>query len=328
MGSRALSGHGAGDDPDGGSLVLATVGDAELTEADVESARPADFLRLKQQAHDLTSQALESAILNELVRLEAEARDMEPADLLAEEVDGRIDDPSDEEISAFYQERGLQGQGSLELLAPQISAYLRDQSRNARHAAFLAILEARYPVERRLDPLRIAVASEGFPSKGPKGAPVTLVEFSDFQCPYCRVLQSALDQVEETYGDQVRFVFRQFPLTSIHPQANDAAEASLCANAQGMFWEMHDALFANQRALQVDQLKATAREIGLDGAEFDECMDFDRYAFEVFADSEAGSIAGVQGTPMIFINGRALSGAKPFEEISAIIDDELRRSGK
>jgi protein-disulfide isomerase len=141
------------------------------------------------------------------------------------------------------------------------------------------------------------------------------------------VLQGTLEQVEEAYGGEVRFVFRQFPLIAIHPQATDAAEASLCARDQDSFWEMHDAMFANQRALQVDQLKATARDLGLDGAQFDVCMDSDRYADEVAFDLEAGQKAGVSGTPVIFINGRALSGAKPFEEIAEIIEDELRRAG-
>ena len=136
-----------------------------------------------------------------------------------------------------------------------------------------------------------------------------------------------LEQVEDTYGDQIQFVFRQFPLISIHPQAVGAAQASLCANEQGRFWEMHDAIFANQRALEVDQLKATAGGLGLDESEFNACMDSNRYAEEVNADLAAGQALGVRGTPMIFINGRALSGAKPFDEIAQIIDDEIQRAG-
>jgi protein-disulfide isomerase len=195
-----------------------------------------------------------------------------------------------------------------------------------RSTEFLAEVEDRYAVERWLEPLRMAVSADGFPSKGPENAPVTIVEFSDFQCPYCRVLLGTLEQVEEAYKDEVRFVFRQFPLTSIHPEAVVAARASLCANEQGKFWEMHDAMFANQRALKSDDLKATAGDLGLNGEEFAACLDSGKYIEEVMADLEAGQAVGVQGTPMIFINGRALSGAKSLEEITGIVEDELRRA--
>ena len=306
------------------SEVLATVGDRSITEADIEAARPSELMNLRQQLHDLRAQTLEAAIQEELINLEADARGMEPQDLVRIEVYEKVEEPSSEAVETFFRGRNLQG--TLEELTPQIEAYLRDQARNTRAAVFLAQLEARFSVDRRLEPMRMPVASEGFPSKGPDHAPVTIVEFSDFQCPYCMVFLTALEQVETTYGDQVRFVFRQFPLTSVHPEAVGAAQASLCADEQGEFWEMHDAMFADQRALQIDQLKVTARDLGLDGEDFDECMDLGRYSEAVMADLAAGQAVGVRGTPMIFINGRALSGAKPFEEIAEIIEDELRRA--
>jgi len=242
------------------------------------------------------------------------------------EIDDKIQEPTDEEVSAFYEAR--RPSGTLEDLTPQIRSLLRDEARNARISEYLGQLEDEYSIDRFLEPLRIPVESEGFPSKGPENAPVTIVEFSDFQCPYCRALKPTLDQVEQTYGDQVRFVFRQFPLTSIHPQAYAAAQASLCARDQDQFWPMHDAMFANQRALAPDDLKATARELGMDGDAFDACLDSGQYSEEVAEDLRAGQAAGVGGTPKIFINGRALSGAKPFDEVARIIDDELERAGR
>jgi protein-disulfide isomerase len=177
------------------------------------------------------------------------------------------------------------------------------------------------------EPTRIDVEADGFPAKGPADAPVTIVEFSDFQCPFCSRLLPALGQVVEEYGNQVRLVFRQFPLSSLHPDAQKAAEASLCANEQGMFWEMHDAMFENQQALGVEQLKATARSLGVEGTDFDSCLDSGRFATEVAADLQAGRAIGVNGTPALFINGRFLSGAKPFEDIAELVDDELQRIG-
>jgi predicted DsbA family dithiol-disulfide isomerase len=308
------------------SAILAVVGDSVITQADVEAARPAVLLQARQQLRDVTAQALDALIQEKLLRLGAEARGVEAEELLRTEIDSRVEDPSEERIAGFFEERRMQG--SLERLAPQIREYLRQESRRALLDAFLADLESRYPVERRLEPLRINVASEGFPSKGPRNAPVTIVEFSDFQCPYCLVFQNTLQEVEEAYGDWVRFVYRQFPLSSIHPQAYDAALASLCADEQGKFWEMHDAMFTNQHALGREQLKSTARDLGLDGDEFDECLDLDEYAEEVEVDLQAGRSVGVQGTPATFINGRFVSGAKPFEEVAEIIDEEVGRAGR
>lgn len=308
--------------------VLATVGATELTRATVEGLQGPNFAQLRRQMHDMISQSLEQAIQARLMDLEADARGIGTDSLIGLEVDARLEDPSEQAIADLYEERGLQSQGSLEDLAPQIQEYLRNQSRGARFATLVAELEEKYGAERYLEPMRMAVASDGFPSKGPENAPVTMVAFSDFQCPYCQLILPTLEQIEETYGDQVRLVFRQFPLTQIHPQAVDAARASLCANEQGRFWEMHDAMFANQRALQVDQLKATARDAGLDGQEFDACMDSNRFVGQVTEDLEAGRALGITGTPMVFINGRSVSGAKPYEEFAEIIQDELRRAGR
>jgi protein-disulfide isomerase/uncharacterized membrane protein len=163
--------------------------------------------------------------------------------------------------------------------------------------------------------------------KGRPDAPVTIVEFSDFQCPYCSRVVPSIDKVLETYGDQVRVVFRQFPLNSIHPMAQKAAEASLCANEQGKFWELHDAMFANQKALGVDQLKTSAAGLGVNADQFNTCLDGGKYAPKVAADLAEGSTAGVSGTPAMFVNGRFLSGAVPFETLAGFIDDELRRKG-
>jgi protein-disulfide isomerase len=130
----------------------------------------------------------------------------------------------------------------------------------------------------------------------------------------------------EKYGDKVRLVFRQYPL-GFHPFAQKAAEASLCAHEQGKFWQLHDAMFANQQGLAVDSLKAKAAELGMSAAAFNACLDGGQYADEVQGDMAAGTAAGVSGTPAMFVNGRFISGAVPLEEITKVIDDELRRQG-
>jgi len=178
-----------------------------------------------------------------------------------------------------------------------------------------------------LEPLRASVATAGFPSKGPANAPVTIVEFSDFECPYCGGLYPTMKQVEKNYPQQVRIVYRQFPLTNIHPYAQKAAEASLCANAQKKFWEFHDSMFEKQRELSIADLKQRAVDLKLDTQEFNQCLDSGRHAAAIQADIQEGAKHGVTGTPALFINGRLLSGNQPYAEIRDVIEDELQRKG-
>jgi len=176
------------------------------------------------------------------------------------------------------------------------------------------------------EPYRLRFDLDNAPSLGKSGAPVTLVEFSDFQCPFCSRVVPTMEQVRAKYGDKVRIVFRQYPLP-FHQKAQKAAEASLCASDQGKFWEMHDAMFANQQALAVEQLKAKAAELGLKAEEFNSCIDSGKHAAAIQADMKEGSAAGVSGTPALFVNGRFINGAVPFDQIATVIDDELRRKG-
>ena len=174
------------------------------------------------------------------------------------------------------------------------------------------------------EPPRVAVEPAG-PSVGPADAPVTIVEFSDFQCSFCAALQPALDRVKTEYAGRVRLVFRHFPLTGIHPDAWRAAEAAACAGEQGRFWDLHALLFREQAALSAGDLRQKAARLGMDTAAFGACLDGRRYHDAVHADVDAGIKAGVEGTPTLFINGRPVVGAVPFEELAALIDDELRR---
>jgi protein-disulfide isomerase len=151
---------------------------------------------------------------------------------------------------------------------------------------------------------------------------VTLVEFSDFQCPYCGKAHDTVEQVMQAYAGKVRLVFRQFPL-NFHQNAGKAAEAALCANEQGKFWEYHDVLFKNQQTLDIAQLKEHAKSVGLEGGSFGTCLDQGKYKKAVDDDLAAGQKVGVTGTPAFFVNGVQLSGAIPFEEFKRVIDQEL-----
>jgi protein-disulfide isomerase len=162
--------------------------------------------------------------------------------------------------------------------------------------------------------------------RGNKNAKVTLVVFSDFQCPYCEKFNPTVDQVLKDYKDKVRVVFKHYPLTTMHPQAQKAAEASECAGEQSKFWEMHDKLFANQSTLSVDNFKAWAKELKLNTSKFNDCLDNGKMAGKVSADQQQATTAGVSGTPTSFVNGSEVSGAQSFDFIKGLIDQALAKT--
>lgn len=154
---------------------------------------------------------------------------------------------------------------------------------------------------------------------------VVIEEFSDFECPFCGRAFPTVKQVLDEYGDQVDFVYKHFPLTSIHPRAQKAGEASECARDQSKFEEYHDKLFENQRALEVANLKQYAADLGLDTIKFNSCLDSDDKASIVNNDLQEGRQRGVSGTPTFFINGQKLVGAQPFESFKSVIDEQLAK---
>lgn len=160
--------------------------------------------------------------------------------------------------------------------------------------------------------------------KGNPQAKVTIIEFSDFQCPFCGRAEPTLKQIFETYGDGVKLVYKNYPLP-FHEYAQDAAIAALCAKDQGKFWEYHDTLFKNQESLKITDLKKYASDLGLKTQDFNTCLDSKKYKDQVQADLAEGNRAGVSGTPAFFINGRPLSGAQPFDSFKAVIDEELKK---
>jgi protein-disulfide isomerase len=178
-----------------------------------------------------------------------------------------------------------------------------------------------------LEPPRQNVAEANSPAKGPSGAPIEMIEFSDFQCPFCLRANPTVGQVLSTYGDRIRFVYRHFPLPG-HPNARPAAEASACAAEQSQFWPYHDRLFSNPNRLAGSDLKQAAADLGLDTAAFNACVDSRKYKAQVDADIKAGNEVGVDGTPAFFINGRMVSGAQPFSLFKRIIDEELQLKQK
>ncbi len=305
--------------------VVASIGEVQITAADLEEANAEGFLEIERNRHQLMEQTLEAVIRERLLEVEADEQGITVDELTAKELDAKITEPTDEAVDAFYEENKARLNQPKEAMAPRIREYLAQQGRQQIFTEYVDGLRAKHGVKSYLEPMRLDVVADGFPAKGPASAPVTIIEFSDFECPYCSRVVPTLDRVAEEYGDKVRLVFRQFPLHQIHANAQKAAEASLCAHDQDRFWDMHDTMFQEQKALAVEQLKQKAARLELDTESFDECLDSGKYEDMVMADVQAGRVAGVTGTPAMFINGRFLSGAQPYEEIVRVIDDELDR---
>lgn len=307
--------------------VVAEVAGKSVTMADLEASVAPQLSQIDRQRQQLLEQALERLVEDKLFEAEAAARGTTPDALVQQEITAKVGEVTDAEVQQWYQANQARiGNRPLEQIAPQIKNFLVQQKSAGVREQFVASLRAKHPTRILMDVARVEVAEAGAPAKGPAGAPVSIIEFSDFECPFCSRVVPSIDEVVKTYGDQVRVAFRQFPL-NIHPRAQKAAEASLCAHEQGKFWQMHDLMFGDQKKLEIADLKSKAGSLGVDQAKFDACLDGGKFASQVSADMADGQKAGVTGTPAIFINGRFVNGAVPYGDLAKIIDDELMRKG-
>jgi protein-disulfide isomerase len=311
--------------------VVATVGGARITLGEVDARAltvpAANFgnLPLSQALYEARRAMLDEMIGNRLIDADAKTRGVERDALVQQEITAKVTPPTDGDVAQWFKNNQQRVQGaSLEQVAAPIRQLLVQERTAAARRSYVDRLRATTAVTMTLDPPRVAVSDAGRPSKGPAGAPVQIIEFSDFECPFCFRVNPTVAEVLSTYGDRVRLVYRHLPLPN-HPNARPAAEASACANEQGRFWDYHDRLFANQSKLAAADLKQHAADLGLDTAKFNSCVDSRRFQKDVDADLDAAQLLGVSGTPHFFINGRALSGAQPLESFKAIIDEELAR---
>jgi predicted DsbA family dithiol-disulfide isomerase len=290
----------------------------------IETRRLQFEATIRAEEHAILEEALKGMIADRLLSAEAGSRGVSVDELLAMEVAANTPAATEDEVQNVYNLNREQLTGvAAEVGMGQVRDFLGRQNYDTALETYIENLREAHGVESLLGPYRFSIETEGHPAIGSLDAPVTIVEFSDFECPFCRRAEPVFKQIQEEYGDQVRLVYRQFPLNDIHPRAQKAAEASLCADQQGQFWSMHDALFLEPVELEVASLKAKAATAGLDTEAFNECIDSGEQAARVSADVRAGVLAGVTGTPTAFINGRPVSGAQPYETYAGIIDDEL-----
>jgi protein-disulfide isomerase len=279
--------------------------------------------KLFQVLYEARQAALDDIVANLLIDQEAKARGMERSKLIEQEIMARLSPPTDADIEEWYRANPDRVQGAkLEQVRAPIRALLAERRLALARDRYVDQLKSKTTVRITLQPPRQVIATAGHHGQGSADAPIELVEFADFQCPFCFRAHPTVEQVLRTYGDRIHFVYRHYPLTN-HPNARPAAEASECAAEQDKFWPYYEVLFSDPSKLDSAGLKASAAQVGIDVDRFNACVDSHKYKSVVEADMKEGEEAGVTGTPAFFVNGRMLSGAQPFEQFKQVIDEEL-----
>jgi protein-disulfide isomerase len=309
--------------------VVATIGDQSITRSEIDKQAASKLSQVRQQEYDIRRGTLEKMLQDKLYAKEAAARGVSVEDLVKTEVDQKVAAPTDQEVSKFYEEnKPRMGGRTLEQVSGDIKNFLQQQKSQGRRREFFQEMMAKEKAVILLDPPRSTVAlRDNELARGPVTAPVTIVEYSDFQCPFCKRAQAIVDEVVKSYGDKVRLVYRDYPL-QFHPQALPAANAARCAGDQGKYWEYHHNLMSVEGSLMDDDLKKRATDVGLDATKFNACLEAKPYEQAIMASFEEGSALGVTGTPTFFINGRMMVGAKSAEDLKMMIDEELARAAR
>jgi protein-disulfide isomerase len=311
--------------PGGSGDVVATVNGTAITTGELETALGARLASLEEQVFTLKKEQLEAMIAERLLAAEAGRRGISVEALQEQEIGARVEPVTDADIDQFVKANAARLPPDTTALRPRIRAYLANERLEKRRDAYVASLRSAAAVDVRLAPPKIYRASVGAdgPSRGPEDARVTVVEFSDFHCPYCRAVQPTLNALLARYPNDVRLVYRHLPLDQLHPQARRASEASWCADRQGKFWAFHDALYAGGADASAATLARLAGNAGLDAGVFEACLASGQAAAAVEKDVEEATRHGLTGTPGFFVNGRPLTGNQPLEAFVAVVEQEI-----
>jgi protein-disulfide isomerase len=310
--------------------VAATIEDEVISLEEVSQGLHGQLAQIERQRFSLLSQRLQQLIEERLLVREAKRHGITVEQLLEEEVSAKTPKIPETEVSEFIQKnRARLPQIDDFELRLKVWEFLRSQKINQQRQAYVQRLRenskvAVYLVEPasarvQIDPQR------GF-GRGPKDAPVAIVEFSDFQCPFCKAARPAVNEIMARYTGKVRWVFRDYPIETLHPTAPKAHEAARCAGEQGKFWEYHDLLFERSPSHSPEQLKQYARDLKLDGPAFAQCLESGKYQAEVAHDVQEGTRLGVSGTPTFVINGRFIEGEQSIAELQKLVESELARN--
>jgi protein-disulfide isomerase len=311
--------------------VVAKIGSEEISEDTLVGEAKLDFLEVRKNEYDLKMERLNQLMVEKLIGEEAKKANTPIEEYIEKKVIGASAVP-DAEYNKFVEklvkDGRLKDKNVDEKIKEQIMAFLGANKKKEKVQAYLAKLSKSHPVEVYFKAPRLKDVQVGeAPIAGGQNAKVTIIEFSDFQCPFCKIAAETVGELKTKYGNKVKLAFRHFPL-NIHPQARPTSEASMCVNEQSVakFWKFHDLAFQNQKALDAASLEKYAKEVGANVEKFKECMSSKKFAKAVQDDMAYGEKLGLKSTPTFFINGRLVSGALPLDKFSEIVDEELSSS--
>lgn len=309
------------------SDVAATINGKPITIKEVDQAFGG---KVGEQIYQLRKNALDSIIEGKLLEQAAAEKKLTLEEFFKQEVDSKVGEPTEEEIKTIYEANADRYGEKLEQVREGIAGALKRNRTNIQKNNLIDELREKNKIEAKLEKPPVVRANISVDSAdrciGPDNAKITLVEFTDFQCPFCGRARPTIDQLLETYKQDLKYCYRDFPL-SFHQDAQLAAIASQCGFEQGneKGWKYFRNLFNNQRALKSSQLKQYAKDTGLNAEPFNQCLDSQKFLKQVQKDLEDGIQAGVSGTPGFFVNGIFLSGAQPLANFKEIIDEELKK---
>jgi protein-disulfide isomerase len=300
--------------------VVAEVGGVKVTMADLEQEESAKLLSAHYQYYQAETRALNELIDKKLIEQKAQSEHITVDQLLDREVNSQVKDPTEDQMKVYYE--GLETDQPYEQVRGKVLEKIRQLRTDKARAAFARTLRAQTTVYVALAPPRANVEPQNPQMTiGPEKAQVTLVEFADYECPYCQKVAADVKKLALDFGDKVAFTYKDFPLP-MHARAEKAAEAARCASKQNKFWEFHDEIF-HSKELDVDQLKAQGRALKLDTDQFDKCLDSGEEAAAVDHDRKEGTRLGINGTPSFFINGHYLSGALDYATLRQVVEQQL-----
>jgi len=304
--------------------VLVEIDGVKLTLADFGRKHPGGLFQASQSFYQAERKVVEAYVDEYLLEREAQKEHVTVAELLDRHVNiAGAKQPSEDALHVYYE--GADVDQPFEVVRQQIIDHIRDSRISKAKVAYVRSLRTQSHVSLLFGAPRAPIDLKDVQLRGPAGAPVVIVEFADYECPYCYQTQAAIEKIEAEYKGKIAFAYKDLPLPN-HAHAQKAAEATHCAGAQGKYWEYHDILFKN-KALEVPQLKDQARELKLDTNAFDKCLDSGAQAEAVKAQFTEGVSLGLQGTPGFFVNGHVYSGVLTAEQFREIIGQEMAVSG-
>jgi protein-disulfide isomerase len=304
--------------------VIAEIGSQKLTLGDLQQEQGTKLLQAQYQYYMNQRKALDQLIDDKLLEMDAQSRHLSTDQLLKAVVYKDVKDPTEDQLQVYYE--GMESSEPYEAVRDRVLEHIRELRRDKARAAYVKQLRSNASVQVLLEPPQAKLNVKDAYAQGAKNAPVTLVEFADYECPYCQRVTPELQKLEKEYAGHLAIVYKDFPLP-MHHAAEKAAEAARCAGEQGKFWEYHDVLFYSKQ-LQVSELKEHARVLKLDGDRFDKCLDDGAEAANVKKDLEEAHQLGLTGTPSFFANGHFFSGAADYSVLKEMVDMQLALSSQ